>query len=234
MLKIPKFDGTSHTRNLLVTDRHSQVTSRALHQLHYHVCHRLCLEHVRVGESFCDLWGVWGASTHKAIISSSADRVIHHSVKVIVGHLASGLGHLVRQSTSDSLMRGTKFVVCHATTRADVDLAVGTAGRTEQAGRAGDHTPPPTPSRLDGVWTKGGESRRPHKNRSTSIRPGRMRSMSLANGLQNPHSPSIPASQVERQMAIQRNTDRTQTAWSSSEAGPFFFPPFLYRTNQRS
>jgi hypothetical protein len=65
-------------------------------------------------------------------------------------------------------------------------------------------------------------------NMSTSISqgPGRMRPMSLANGLQNAHSPSIPASQVERQMAIQRNTDRTQTAWSSSEAGPFFFPLF--------
>lgn len=223
VLKIPKFDGTSHTRNLLVTDRHSQVTSRALHQLHYHVCHRLCLEHVRVGESFCDLWGVWGASTHKAIISSSADRVIHHSVKVIVGHLASGLGHLVRQSTSDSLMRGTKFVVCHATPRTS-----DTSGRRLGSWHCRPHG-------------AGGQSRRPHStsdseqigssldkgrgepettpNRSTSISPGpgRMRPMSLANGMQNPHSPSLPASHSQSQRlpgreAIQMNTDRTQTA----------------------
>lgn len=134
-------------------------------------------------------------------------------------------------------MHRTKFVVCHATPRTS-----DTSGRRLGSWHCRPHG-------------AGGQSRRPHStsdseqigssldkgrgepettpNRSTSISPGpgRMRPMSLANGMQNPHSPSLPASHSQSQRlpgreAIQMNTDRTQTAWSSSEADPFF--PLLY------
>lgn len=151
-------------------------------------------------------------------------------MKVIVGHLASGLGYLVLRSTSHSLMHRTKFVVCHATPRTSDT----THERTWTShcrphgagGQAGDHTGTHhLRLRADwigsGVWTKPQrEGRAGDHTKQVNVHQSRSRTDEADEPgkwhaeVQNAErplsvSPSLP---VQGREAIQRNTDRTQTA----------------------
>jgi hypothetical protein len=72
------------------------VASTALQNSTIVCCHHLCLEHVRVGESFCDMSGVWGLSTHnKAIVSSSAHTPFRESDRGPLGKWAGAFGSAI-------------------------------------------------------------------------------------------------------------------------------------------
>jgi hypothetical protein len=184
-------------------------------------CWRILLWHV----------GSLGASTHnKAIISSSAHTPFRESDRGPLGKWAGAFGSAInfpQLNAWDEICRVPRHATHEWHERTSTWQLALQAARSRRASRRPHSTS--DSEKIGWSLDKGRGEPETTPNRSTSISqgPGRMRPMSLANGMQNPHSPSLPASHSQSQRlpgreAIQMNTDRTQTAWSSSEADPFF------------